>query len=171
MSRLKGAAAVMAMAVALVGAWEGMRTVAYRDPVGIPTVCFGETRGVKMGDRYTVEQCKEMLGDGLIEFETMMRRCLKAPDRIPDKSYVSFLSLTYNIGPGAWCKSSIRTYANKYADTGNLGHLANACNRILRYNKAGGRVLRGLVNRRKDERRLCLEGVREKTVTGLGDDV
>lgn len=172
MSRLRMSAALMAGAVALVGAWEGLRTVAYRDPVGIPTVCFGETRGVKMGDRYTKEQCKEMLGEGLIEFETMMRRCLKAPDRIPDKSYTAFLSLTYNIGPGAWCKSSIRTYANKYADTGSLGHLAEACNRIRRYNKAGGRVLKGLVRRRAEERLMCLEGVREKVVTGIvhGDD-
>lgn len=172
MSRLGMSAAVLTAAIALVGAWEGLRTVAYRDPVGIPTVCYGETRGVKMGDRYTVEQCKEMLGEGLIEFEAMMRRCLVAPDRIPDKSYVAFLSLTYNIGPGAWCKSSIRRYANKYAETGNLGHLAEACNRIRLYNKAGGRVLKGLVRRRAEERQICLEGVREKVVTGLveGDD-
>lgn len=46
-SRLKIAAALMASAVALVGGWEGLRTVAYPDGLanGIPTVCFGETRG------------------------------------------------------------------------------------------------------------------------------
>jgi lysozyme len=166
-SRLTKSAAVLAAAVALVGAWEGLRTVAYRDPIGIPTVCFGETRGVKMGDRYTVDECKTMLGEGLADFEQGMRRCLKAPDRIPDKSYVAFLSLAYNIGQHGFCKSSIARYANRYADSHNLGDLATACNRILLYNKAGGRVLKGLVNRRKDEQRLCLEGVREKTVTGV----
>lgn len=166
-SRLTKSAAVMAAAVALVGAWEGLRTVAYRDPIGIPTVCFGETRGVKMGDRYTVEECQVMLGKGLVEFETGMRRCLKAPDRIPDKSYVAFLSLAYNIGNGAFCKSSIARYANRYADSHNLGDLAEACNRIRLYNRAGGKVLRGLVRRREEERKLCLEGVREKVVTGV----
>jgi len=167
MSRLKNAAAVMALAVGLVGVWEGVRTTAYRDPIGIPTVCFGETRGVKMGDRYTMDECKAMLGTALAEFEAGMRRCLKAPDRIPDKSYVAFLSLSYNIGVGAFCKSSIRAYANRYADSHNLSDLAGACNRILRYNKAGGRVLQGLVNRRKAEQKLCLAGVREKIVTGV----
>lgn len=162
----------MAAAVALVGAWEGLRTSAYRDPIGIPTVCYGETRGVKMGDKYTVAECKEMLGDGLADFEQGIRRCLKAPDRIPDKSYVAFLSLAYNIGQGGFCKSSIARYANRYADSGNMGDLAEACNRLRLYNKAGGRVLRGLVRRRAEERLLCLEGVREKVVTGVveGDD-
>lgn len=153
-SRLTKSGAVMAAAVALVGAWEGLRTVAYRDAVGIPTVCFGETRGVKMGDRYSVDECKAMLGNALGEFEAGMVRCLDNPAAIPDKSYVAFLSLAYNIGTGAFCKSSIARYANR-------GDYATACNRILLYNKAGGRVLKGLVNRRKAERKLCLEGVHE----------
>lgn len=95
MSRLKKSAAVMAAAIALVGVWEGLRLVTYRDPIGIPTVCFGETRGVKMGDRYTLEECQAMLGDALVEFETGMRRCLKSPDDLPDKSYTAFLSFSY----------------------------------------------------------------------------
>lgn len=166
-SRVKNGAAVAALAIVLVGTYEGLRTKAYRDPIGIPTVCYGETRGVKMGDKYTKEECDAMLGDALVDFELGMRRCLKAPDRIPDKSYVAFLSLAYNIGNGGFCKSSIARYANRYVETGNIGHLAEACNRIRLYNKAGGRVLRGLVRRRAEERDLCLEGVREKVVTGV----
>ena len=171
-SRIKKSLYVAALCIACVGAWEGLRTKAYRDAVGVPTVCYGETRGVKLSDRYTVEQCKEMLGDGLIDFEKGVRRCLKAPDRIPDKSYVAFVSLAYNIVQRGFCRSSISRYANKYADTGNLNDLRAACNRILRYNKAGGRVLSGLVRRRKEERKLCIEGVKEKIVTGIekGDD-
>ena len=171
-SRIKKSLYVAVMAIALVGAWEGLRTKAYRDAVGVPTVCYGETRGVKMGHRYTVEQCKAMLGDGLQDFEKGIRKCLKKPDAIPDKSYVAFISLAYNIGQHGFCKSSIARYANRYADTGNLSDLRAACNRILRYNKAGGRVLSGLVRRRKEERKLCIEGVKEKIVTGIekGDD-
>ncbi|WP_210203036.1 lysozyme [Pseudaminobacter soli (ex Li et al. 2025)] len=152
MSRLKKSGALLAAAVALVGSWEGLRTVAYRDVVGIPTVCFGETRGVKMGDRYTVDECKAMLGDALVEFETGMRRCLKAPDAIPAKSYVAFLSLSYNIGTTAFCGSTVVRRAN-------AGDIRGACDAISAWNRAGGRVVQGLVNRRAEERRICLEGV------------
>ena len=155
-SRLKKSGALTAAAVALVGAWEGLRTVAYRDVVGIPTVCFGETRGVKMGDRYTVEECKAMLGDALVEFEGGMRACLSHPDAIPEKSYVAFLSLAYNIGNGAFCSSSVARKAN-------AGDIKGACASILLYNKArlNGRlqVIKGLDNRRKDENRICLQGI------------
>lgn len=153
MSRLKKTAGLMAAAIALVGAWEGLRTVAYKDIVGVPTVCFGETRGVKMGDRYTVEECKVMLGEGLAEFEAGMRRCLKNPDAIPAKSYVAFLSLSYNIGTGAFCRSTLVRRANS-------GDMAGACKAILSWNRAGGRVVQGLVNRRKEEHRICMEGLR-----------
>lgn len=151
-SRLKKSGALMAAAVALVGTWEGLRTVAYRDVVGIPTVCFGETRGVKMGDRYTVDECKAMLGDGLVEFEAGMRKCLAAPDKVPAKSYVAFLSLSYNIGTRAFCGSTVARRAN-------AGDIRGACNAIPMWNKAGGRVVQGLVNRRKDEQRICIEGL------------
>jgi lysozyme len=152
-SRLTKGGAGLAAAIALVGAWEGLRTVAYRDVVGVPTVCFGETRGVKMGDRYTVEECKAMLGDALVEFEAGMRKCLTSPDAIPEKSYVAFLSLAYNIGPTAFCRSTVARRAN-------AGDIAGACNAILVWNRAGGRVIKGLTNRRQDEYQICMQGVR-----------
>ena len=149
-TRLVGA--VLATAVATVGAWEGVRTVAYRDVVGIPTVCFGETRGVKMGDRYSIEECQSMLGDGLREFEHGMRACLREPDKLPDGAYVAFLSASYNIGTRAFCGSSMARLAN-------AGDLRGACDALLRWNRAGGRVVKGLTNRREAERKLCLEGL------------
>ena len=151
-SRLKRGSALLAAAVALIGAWEGVRTVAYKDIVGVPTVCFGETRGVKMGDRYTMEECRAMLGDGIVEFEAGMRKCLKRPDAVPAKAYVAFLSLSYNIGTGAFCRSTVARKAN-------AGDYRGACDALLAWNKAGGRVVKGLVNRRADERRICLEGL------------
>lgn len=153
MSRLKTIAAIMAASIALVGGWEGLRTVAYRDIVGVPTVCFGETRGVQMGDRYTVEECQVMLGNGLVQFETGMRRCLTKPDAIPAKPYVAFLSLSYNIGTGAFCGSTVARKAN-------AGDIKGACNAIPAWNRAGGRVVQGLVNRRAEEQRICLEGAK-----------
>lgn len=151
-SRLKKSGALMAAAVALVGTWEGVRTVAYKDIVGVPTVCFGETRGVKMGDRYTVDECRAMLGDALVEFETGMRKCLTAPDKVPDKVYVAMLSASYNIGTGAFCRSSM-------ARNLNAGKYREACNALTLYVNAGGKRVQGLVNRRAEERAICLEGL------------
>ena len=156
MSRLKragvGITVAGSLAIGLIGGYEGLRTRTYLDVVGIPTVCFGETRGVQLGDQYTPEQCRAMLGDALIEFETNMRRCLVAPDMIPDKPYVAFLSLSYNIGSRAFCGSTVARRAN-------AGDLRGACNAIPAWNRAGGRVIPGLVNRRTAEQKLCLEGV------------
>jgi lysozyme len=154
MSRLKKVGALMVAAVALVGSWEGLRTVAYPDRLagGIPTVCFGETRGVELGDSYTVEECQVMLGGALVEFETGMRRCLTKPDEIPGKSYVAFLSLSYNIGTGAFCRSTVARKAN-------AGDIRGACEAIAMWTRAGGRIVQGLVNRRAEERLICLEGI------------
>lgn len=156
-SRLKkagiGVTAAGAVAIALVGSWEGLRLTSYRDVIGVWTVCYGETRGVKPGMRFTKQQCGDMLIDGLEDFEAGMRACLRNPDAIPDKPYVAFLSLSYNIGTGAFCKSSIARKAN-------AGDLRGACDALMLYTRAGGREIKGLVNRRVDERRLCLEGLR-----------
>lgn len=149
-TRLMGG--VLALAVAVVGGFEGVRLATYRDVVGVPTVCFGETRGVKMGDKYTMDECKVMLGDGLVEFEAGMRKCLRAPDTIPDKTYVSFLSFAYNVGNGAFCGSTLRRKAD-------AGDLKGACDELPKWNKAGGKVIKGLVNRRAEERKLCREGL------------
>lgn len=151
-SRLKKSAAAMAAAVAIVGAWEGVKLVAYRDVVGIPTVCFGETRGVKMGDRYTMDECKVMLGDALIDFEEGMRRCMKEPDKVPDGAYVAILSWAYNVGTGAACRSTLVRKLNE-------GDIKGACDQLLNWNRAGGRVVKGLTNRRAAERKLCLGGL------------
>ena len=151
-SRLKKGSAIAAAAIACVSTFEGLRTVAYRDPIGIPTVCFRETRGVKMGYTYTVAQCKETLGDRLVEFETGMEACLKAPDAIPAGAYVASLSITYNIGNGAFCKS---TLARKL----NAGDIVGACNEFPKWDKAAGIRHPGLTKRRTAERALCLNGV------------
>lgn len=150
-TRLAGT--VGAAAIALVGTWEGLRLTAYRDVVGIPTVCYGETLGVKLGDRHTKAECDSMLLASLQKHERGMRSCLKDPDGIPAKSYVAFVSLTYNIGVGGFCKSTAARRLNK-------GDLRGACDAATWFKKAGGRTIPGLVNRRAAEHELCLEGLK-----------
>lgn len=156
-TRLIGAAgattALGLMAVAVIGNFEGLRLVAYRDVVGVWTACYGETKGIRPGMKFTREQCDKMfVTDGLARHERGMRACLNDPDALPEKTYVSFLSLTYNIGVGGFCKSTVARMANAM-------NLRAACNAILAWNKAGGRVVQGLVKRRDKEWRLCLAGV------------
>lgn len=157
-SRIKNKAGILtvigALAIGAVGAFEGLRTRAYLDIVGVPTVCYGETRGVSLGDQYTVEECKAMLGDGLLEFEQGMLKCIIDPASVPDKSYVAFLSFSYNVGTGAFCKSTLVRKLNS-------GNLLGACDELLKWVNAGGKVVQGLVNRRNEERALCLEGLAE----------
>ncbi len=151
---LTGGAAMTAMAVALIGDFEGLRTEAYKDIVGIPTVCYGETRGVKMGDSRTKAECDDMLVASLLTFEKGMNACLVSPETLPVKVRVAMLSVTYNVGYGqrGFCGSSM-------AKRINAGDVRGACDALLRWNRAGGREVKGLTRRRVEERKLCLEGI------------
>lgn len=153
MSRLKKSAALAALCVGITGAFEGIRLKAYPDPAtrGHPwTVCYGETAGVRPGDTYTLAQCKAMLAASLEKYATAMEQCIRRP--MPDGVYASFLSLSYNIGSGGFCKSSV---AKKW----NAGKEAEACDALLRFNRAAGVVFPGLTRRREAERALCLKGL------------
>jgi lysozyme len=79
-----------------------------------------------------------------------MKACLKKP--ITDNMHVAFLSATYNIGISGFCKSSMARLVND-------GKPRQACDALLAWNKAGGKVVKGLDNRRKAERSLCLQGI------------
>ena len=154
-SRLRKAGAVTAagaLAIALVGGLEGLRLKSYPDVIGVWTACYGETRGIKPGMSFTKAECDVKLANALAEFETGMRSCLKQPDTIPIKPYVAFLSLSYNVGVGAFCKSTVARKAN-------AGDYRGACDALPPFNKAGGKAVNGLVKRRAAERKFCLEGL------------
>jgi lysozyme len=131
-----------------IGGWEGLQLVAYRDPIGIPTVCYGETRGVKMGDRYTKEQCSDMLLREVLQFASEVERCVPW-EELPDTRKIAAVSLAYNIGSGAFCKSTV-------ARELRFGNVREACDAFMRWTRAGGVEWRGLVRRREAERELCL---------------
>jgi lysozyme len=150
-TRLAGASAVLI--IAFVGGWEGLRTSAYKDVVGVSTICYGETKGVNMGDTATKAECDAMLDVSLKEHEAGMRSCLKAPEKIPIKTYLAMVSLSYNTGTGAFCKSTARRRLN-------AGNWAGACQAATWFNRAGGRKVQGLVNRRQDEYKLCMQGAK-----------
>lgn len=139
----------MAVAVVCVSGFEGLRTAAYLDPVGIPTACFGETKNIRMGMRFSKPECEVMLVDSLIAHDDGMMRCTKVP--LKDKTHAALLSFTYNVGVGAYCGS---TLVRKL----NAGDTVGACNELVRWTRAKGVTLPGLTKRRAAERELCLKG-------------
>jgi lysozyme len=149
MSRIKRGGALAALGVAVIGGFEGLRLTAYRDAVNVPTICYGETRGIRMGMTASKPECDAMLLRGLDEFADGVERCVPSARAMPEGRYIAHLSLAYNIGIGGYCKSSI-------ARLQNAGDVVGACNAFLKYNKAGGVTFPGLTRRREKERAMCL---------------
>ena len=150
-------AETLAVAVPLVAKWEGKRNEAYLDRIASPpvwTVCYGETRGVRRGDRYTDTQCTAMLRSGLVQYRNRLHQYydpITVQKWLPATRDAAFVSLSWNIGTSAAGKSTaVRRL--------NAGDIAGACEALTWWNRAGKRVVRGLVNRRADERALCLQG-------------
>lgn len=143
-----GATAAAAV-LALVMPWEGKSNDPYRDIVGVMTVCYGETR-VEMR-RYNDAECEAMLADAVGDFGGAV---LERNPNLREHPYVlaAATALTYNIGKSAYARS---TAARRFA----AGDLRGGCHAMLRWNKAGGRVVRGLVNRRQAEYRVCMTGL------------
>ena len=144
-----GIASLVVSAAALVGiaVHEGYRGEAYRDAVGIPTIGFGETAGVKMGDKTTPIRSLVQLLDSTNRHADAIRKCIAVP--LYQHEFDAYVSLSYNIGPGAFCQS---TLVKKL----NAGDYAGACEEIKRWNRAGGKVLPGLMKRREQEYRMCI---------------
>ena len=83
-----------------------------------------------------------------------MKACLPSDLALYPHEWDAFVSLAYNIGPAAFCGS---TLAKKLRQT--PPDYGGACDEILRWNRAGGQIMPGLVKRRQAEHRLCREGV------------
>jgi lysozyme len=149
MSRIQ-IAALSLSASALVGiaVHEGYRGEAYEPVKGdVPTIGFGTTEGVEMGDRITPERALVRLLQDASKFEKAVKRC--APVPMYSYEFDSYVSLTYNIGEGAFCKSTMAKLLKeqKYEE---------ACKQILRWDRFKGKPLPGLTKRRQEEYQKCL---------------
>lgn len=141
-------AGAVAVAVSLTAAYEGLRTKPYKDPAGIPTVCYGDT-GVPMRN-YTADECKMLLQAR--EANDYAPGVLKCVSTIGDRPYVFAASIdaAYNAGVGAFCRSPMAAAFNR-------GDWTAGCNAFRGWRvSAGGKVFSGLVRRREAERNLCL---------------
>lgn len=126
---------------------------AYLDLVKKPTACDGITRGVKLGQIYTEQQCAQMLETELEIHARELITCIPGlSPTIPGRDHIraAMVSLAYHVGPPAVCRSSIRL---KIAQ----GRLRAACDTMPDFNKSKGRVVRNFVERRARERALCIK--------------
>lgn len=116
-------------------------------PGDVPTIGFGTTEGVKMGDRIAPPKALARALADINKFEGALKQCVRVP--LHQHEYDVYVSFAYNVGAGAFCGS---TLVRKL----NAGDYEGACDELLRWVYAGGRKIQGLVNRREAERRQCL---------------
>lgn len=140
------ASAVAVSAGYLVAPLEGKSNTAYKDIVGIPTICYGQTKGVKLGDYKTDEECDKDLAEDLVKYNTAMKKNVKVP--LKDYEEVAYTSFIWNIGETKWNSSTLLKKLN-------AGDHLGACKEMLRWNIAGGKVVKGLTNRRIAEYNVC----------------
>jgi lysozyme len=167
-----GTAAVIAATVAFLPGWEGMDKVAKRDMIGTGhpiTYCYGQTDEfgkVRVGTRFTKQECDAKLAESLPRYLAQIGPCVKVP--VPIKTMASLLDASYNAGSAAVCRSPMVAKIN--AGNTRAGCEAFAGWYITTKNNGQRKVVPGLINRRngedhgdprKSEKRLCLEGLSE----------
>lgn len=148
MNNVQRILAATVAAASLAAPFEALRQWAYRDPVGIPTICFGSTRGVQLGDHKTVAECKALLTREMSQAISDVERCVPG---LPVNQLAAWGSAVYNVGPSLVCNQRTSTAARMLA----AGRSTEACAQLSRWTKAKGVELPGLVKRRAAERELC----------------
>lgn len=151
----QGVAALVLSASALIGiaVHEGYREDAYIPvPGDVPTIGFGSTTNldgspVRLGQRTTSVEALKRLGKDVERFETAVKTC--APVPMYQYEFDAYVSLTYNIGPNAFCKSTLAKKLVQYDYEG-------ACKEILRWDRFQGKPLKGLTIRRQEEYKTCI---------------
>lgn len=150
-----GALGVMTIAVPFVAGWESIRQYAYYDPVQIPTICWGETENVKMGDYKTREECDALLITRLDSFYQEVDKLVLQPQ--PETRMAALTSFAYNTGITNFSKSTLLKLLNR-------GEIEKACKELPKWVYAKGIKLNGLVRRRAEEMKLCLIGLEAPNV-------
>ena len=139
--------------IALMCSFEGLKLKAYDDGVGVWTIGFGTTiypNGIKVrkGDTCTEAQAKAYMAHDLKKFESTVNSAVTVP--VNQNQFDALVSLTYNIGMGAFKESTLLKKLN-------LSDYKAASAQFAVWNKGGRKVMQGLVRRRADERALFLK--------------
>lgn len=145
-----GSVALSAAALVGLAAHEGYSDKAIIPvPGDVPTIGFGTTEGVKMGDKITPPQALVRALQDVQKYEGAIKKCVAVP--LHQYEYDAYVSLAYNIGPAGFCGSTLVKVLNQ-------GQYEAACEQILKWDKFKGQPLRGLTLRRQAEYKKCLGG-------------
>lgn len=130
--------------------FEGCKLTAYRDSVGIPTIGYGHTSGVKMGDVITIEQAQTYLLQDLQTALYAVHENVTSP--LTDDEESALVDLVFNIGEGNFAHSTLLKLLN-------AGDYEGAQQQFQRWNRAGGQILAGLTRRRAAEAAMFDQGI------------
>ena len=141
------AISLSASALVAIALHEGYKENAYVPLAGdVPTIGFGTTTGVKLGDKTSPEKALQAALRDIQKFEGALKQCVKVP--LTQGEYDGYISLSYNIGSSSFCRSTLVKKLNQQDYEG-------ACKEILRWDKFQGQRLPGLTKRRQEEYIKC----------------
>lgn len=150
-----GSGGALLIAIALLGGHdgvEGRRYVPYQDVGGVWTTCDGITgKDVIRGHRYTDAECDALLEKHLAPVKRVVDRAVKVP--IDDYTRAALYSFAYNVGTGAFERSSLLRHLNG-------GDTALACSDMRSWVYVNGQRNRGLIYRRYIDETVCMMGAK-----------
>ena len=138
---------ISAEGISLIKKFEGCELESYQDSVGVWTIGFGHTKGVKEGMTITKEEADKMLEEELLEYEGYINDYIEVP--LSQCQFDALVAWVYNLGPTNLRSSTLLKELN-------AGNYEEAPAQMKRWNKAGGFVLAGLERRREAEALLFL---------------
>lgn len=135
--------------IELIKHFEGCSLTGYLDPVGVPTIGYGHTITAQVGAVIDQEWAEKLLRGDLRRFELGIDTMVAVP--LTQGQYDALVSFAFNLGLGNLSRSTLLKILN-------MGNYEAAAKEFPRWNKAGGKVLRGLTRRREAEKQLFLTG-------------
>ena len=126
---------------------EGCKLRAYQDSIGVWTIGVGHTSGVKEGDEIDDAEADRLLREDLVWVEKCIANSVSVA--LTQNQYDALCSWIFNLGCSSFRKSTLLSYLNQGEDD-------LAAKEFLKWNRAGGKVLAGLTNRREAESELFL---------------
>lgn len=149
-------------AITLIKKYEGFSAKAYRCPAGVLTIAYGHTSGVKVNDTVTQAQAESLLYDDIAPIYIKVA----SYDSIyhwNENEFCALISFGYNLGVNSIDQLTAQGTRSK----------AEIADAMLKYNKANGKILEGLINRRHEERALFItpvsSGLLDQELTGLNN--
>ena len=133
--------------LALIKKFEGLELEAYKCAAGVWTIGYGHTKDVQPGDVWSESHADHMLEVELEEFEAYINNNVTAP--LSQNQFDALVSWVYNLGPANLKASTMLKVLNS-------GDYEGVPAQIKRWNKAGGKVLEGLIRRREAEALLFI---------------